>query len=181
MSNLDLTALPDSFPAGTTVIYTKSFTNFSPTEWTLKLYLAGPDTLNVTAVASGESYVVTIPATSTAASPAGSYHWVERVEKTGVVCDLASGLVILTPNLATATDGSLQDWAEKVLPLVEAAIAGRIPAGMESYQIAGRAVAKIPIRELMALRGQLKSMVAQGQSRTRISRPIHIKFPQTGA
>jgi hypothetical protein len=181
MGNLELTALPESFPAGTTVIYTKSFTGFSSAEWTLKLYLAGASVINVTAAAEGTGFKVTLAAGDTDDFPAGTYQWTERLEKTGAVCDIASGTVILTPNLATATAGSLQSWAERVLPLVEAAIAGRIPSGMESYQIAGRAVSKIPIPELKAFRSSLLVEISRLKHPKRISRPIYIKFPPTGA
>lgn len=51
-------------------------------------------------------------------------------------------------------------WASDTLTLVESAISGQLPAGMASYQLAGRAITKIPIQELMKLRQQLREEVA---------------------
>jgi hypothetical protein len=51
-------------------------------------------------------------------------------------------------------------FARDTLTLVESAIAGQLPAGMASYQIAGRAITKIPIKELWELRDKLRAEIA---------------------
>jgi hypothetical protein len=175
MDTTNLAALPDAFSAGTTVSYLKSYSGDSNAQWTLHLYLAGVQALGFTGVAEGTGWRITID--PSAIEKAGTYRWVERLEKTSAVIDVASGLVIVTPDLAAAADGDLQSWAEKTLPIVELALSNRIPNGMESYQIAGRAISKIPISELMKIRAQLVTLIAQAQSPTRFSKPITVSFP----
>lgn len=157
-----LTALPDTFPAGTTVKYTRSLSDYPATSgWTLKLLLAGAGTHAEDAVANGDAFDVTLTAAETAALPPGDYRWVERVEKGGEVYDVATGVVTVTPNLATATPGSLQSWEEKELAAVEAAIAAILAGGIAAYQIAGRAVTKVDLPTLQKLRASLRTEIAR--------------------
>lgn len=179
MDNLSLTALPESFAAGTTVSYLKTLPGYPNSLWTLTLYLAGAKTASFLATNEGSGFRVTLPADITAELAAGAYTWTERIEMGGPTrLDVATGIVVVQANIADATDGSFQSWAEKTLPIVELAIAGRLPTGMESYQIAGRAVSKIPIADLVKLRSQLIAMIARVQNPTRVSQQVLVKFTQ---
>ena len=171
-----LTALPDVIDAGTTVTYTRTLGDFPASAgWTLTLYLAGASIANAAGTPSGDNFIVTIPAGTTANLVAGTYHWVERVTKAGQVFDAASGTVVVRPNLATATAGDFQSWAEKTLPIVEAAIAGQLDEGMAEYQIHSRAVKLIPLEELMKLRAQLTAALAQKRT-GRFTTPVAMRF-----
>jgi hypothetical protein len=78
---------------------------------------------------------------------------------------VGDGLVVqIEPNLATAPAGAFLTHAEKTLGIIELALIGRLTADLESYQIAGRAVTKIPIRELRELRGWYAAEVARAQN-----------------
>lgn len=159
--------------------YTRTVTDFPATSWTLKLTLAGPKVLTVTAATSGTDFVVTLSATQTAALEAGAYVYVERVESGVERYDVERGAVTVTADPTLAGPGDLQSKEEKMLVVVEAAIDGTLASGMQSYQILGRAVSKIPIRELMELRSQLKAAIAARKSGS-ISRPILIRFTPPG-
>lgn len=181
VNTLDLTALPEEFAAGTTVTYLKTIAGYSPATWTLKLYLAGAKAASFDGVTQGSGWLVTLAASATEELTAGAYSWTERLEKTGPVRqDIASGLILVTPDIANAGDGDFQSWAEKTLPLVESAIAGRFPGGIASYQIAGRALSKIPLPELLQLRTMLLNQIAQVKKPTRLSKPVLISFPPVG-
>ena len=59
----ELSALPESFAAGTTVNYRKRFSDYPASAgWTLKLHLAGASVMAKTAAADGDDFVVTIAA-----------------------------------------------------------------------------------------------------------------------
>ena len=59
----ELSALPESFAAGTTVKYRKRFSDYpARAGWTLKLHLASASVLAKTAAADGDDFVVTIAA-----------------------------------------------------------------------------------------------------------------------
>jgi hypothetical protein len=187
MSHTTLTELPSSFSAGTTVQYRRSLAEFPAPTWTLKLYLAGKSVLSFTAAPSGSDHLVTIAAsaTDTELIP-GVYQWVERVDNGGggEVYDVSPvGMVVtVTPNIATATAGSMQLWLEKAVELIEARIAGRVVDGAEaeSFQIAGRAVSLIPFRELVGMLNILKSQLRAVRAGGQFSRKVLIRFVGTG-
>src|SRR5512139_1557081 len=81
----ELSALPESFAAGTTVKYRRRLSDYPASAgWTLKLHLAGASVLAKTATADGDDFLVTIEATDTEGDfAAGLYKWVERVSNAG--------------------------------------------------------------------------------------------------
>jgi hypothetical protein len=180
---LELANLPDQFAAGTTVCYRRRLTDFPASDgWTLRLHLAGASVLPVTAAADGDDFVVTIAATDTDGDfVAGLYKWVERVSNVGgEVYEVGRGSVTVLPNLAEATEGSEQEWIERAIAMLRAHIEGRLPAGMESYQIAGRVVAKVPIKEAVSLLSSLETRLAGLQNPGFVTRPVLVSFTGPG-
>ncbi len=125
---------------------------------------------------------MTIPANATGGSfQPGLYKWVERVTNAaGEVYEVASGTVTVTPDLAEATEGSEQEWLERAVAALKAHIEGRLPAGMESYQIAGRAVSKIPLKEAVGLLGTLEARLARLRNPGTLTRPVLVSFTPPG-
>jgi len=178
MSN-ELLALPDSFAAATTVSYRKAFADYPASGgWTLTTYFAGASVFKADAVADVDDFVVTItPAlTSGGKVTPGHYTWVERVSKSGEAYDVASGVVTILPDLAAATEGSEQSWLESSVTALKAHIAGRLPTGMESYQIGGRMVAKIPVKEAIELLSDLEARLDSLSNPTAVSRIVRVEF-----
>lgn len=174
-----LSAMPAQFVAGTTVSYTRSSSEYPATDgWSLSVYLAGPAALAKAATASGADYAVTLTATDTALAP-GLYTWSEQVTKAGVVQEIGSGTVSVLANPALAVGASQQAWEEKTLAVVEAALSGQLTTGMASYQIAGRAVSKIPIADLRALRADLRAALARRRRGGSAMQTFGVRF--TGA
>lgn len=137
----ELTELPERFAAGTTVSYRRSDPDHPASAgWSLKLYLAGPSELNVAAVASGDEFVITLTATATAALASGTYRYDELATKSPEMVSVASGTVIVDPNLATATGGALQDEDERELADVRARITTITQSGVQTYQVDGTSV-----------------------------------------
>ena len=178
----ELSALPESFAAGTTVKYRRRLSDHpAGAGWTLKLHLAGASVLTKTAVAEGDDFLATIETNDTDGDfAAGLYKWVERVSKDGEVYEVAAGTVTVLPNLAEATEGSEQEWVERAIAMLRAHIEGRLPAGMESYQIAGRVVAKMPIKEAVALLATFESRLARLRSPDFVTRPVLVSFTKPG-
>ena len=179
----EITNLPDQFAAGTTVSYRRRLVDFPASlGWTLRLHLAGASVLTGTAVADGDDFVVTIEASDTEGDfAAGLYKWVERVSGAGgEVYEVGRGTVTVLSNLAEATEGSEQEWIERAIAMLRAHIEGRLPAGMESYQIAGRAVAKMPIKEAMSLLASLESRLAGLKNPGSFTRPVLVSFTGPG-
>jgi hypothetical protein len=146
--------MPARFEAGTTLKLRRSFGDYPASDgWSMSLLLRGAGTLDVAATADGTDFLVILSATATAGLAAGTYRWTERVSKAGEVYTAASGTVDVTLDMGAAGAGEGQTHAERTLALIEAAIEGRIPQGMESYTVGGRQVQKIPLVELSKLRG----------------------------
>ncbi len=180
---MELNYLPEAFPAGTTVVYRRRFTDYpADAGWTLKLHLAGASVLTVTAAADGTDFLMTIAASDTAgAFTPGLYKWVERVSNVaGEVYEVAAGVITISSNLAEATDGSEQEWVERAIVALKAHIDGRLSAGMESYQIAGRAVSKIPLKEAVALLSTFESRLGRLKNPDFVTRPVLVSFTPTG-
>jgi len=180
---IELANLPDQFAAGTTVCYRRRLVDHPASEgWTLQVYLAGASVRAKTAVADGDDFLITIEATDTEGGfAAGLYKWVERVSNSGgEVYEVGRGSVTVLPNLAEATEGSEQEWIERAIATLRAHIEGRLPAGMESYQIAGRVVAKMPIKEAVSLLSSLESRLAGLQNTGSFTRPVLVSFTGPG-
>ena len=178
----ELAALPDSIAAGTTCSYRKSFADYPASAgWGFTLYLAGASVTAIPAAVDGDDFVVTLASGDlTSDFLPGLYKWAERVNLAGAVYEVASGVVNILPDLSQATDGSAQQWLERAIAALKAHIEGRLPSGMESYQIAGRLVSKIPIIEAVKLLTSFEAQLAAEEDPSRVSRPLLVRFTETG-
>jgi len=157
-----LTALPDSFTAGTTVQVLLTVPDYPASSgWTVKLMLAGANLLTVTASASGADHLLTIAAAASANLAAGAYRYAIQASKAGEVYDVSSGTVQIEPNLATALAGQHQSKNERLLELVEALLEGRVIKDVEAYGIDAMTVSKIPTEKLWDYRASLKAAIAR--------------------
>lgn len=173
--------MPTCFAAGTTLQLLWSHPSYPTSEgWDASLHIAGAKTASVVGEIQGNEYFLEVPESTTAELEAGLYQWAIRVENETGIFEADRGFVTVLGDIADATDGEFQDWAEKTLKVLDQAIAGRLPSGLDSYQILGRAVSKIPLSELFAIRKQLNATVnAKGPGR-KISRSVLVSFTGTG-
>lgn len=175
----ELVCIPDRIAAGTTVKYSRSFADFPANDgWTMKVWLAGAIASGVDAVADGAGFDVTLSAAYTATLTPGNYRWVERVTKGSDIYDAASGTLVVTPNLATASAGSLLSYEEKTLAVIESALTGSLTKGMESYQIDGIAVVKLDAEKLEKLRIKYQNAVNRLKNGGRLGRIHRATFPR---
>jgi hypothetical protein len=155
---------PKNFAAGETVEWTKSIADYASTDgWSLIYSIRGPTVFeDVTATPNSDgSYSVLIAASVTQPLQAGTYQWAAHAYKVGppvLRYPVGRGVIVVTPNLGTAE--TVTTHAARMLTLIEAALEGRIPAGMEQYQIGGRQITKIPTNDLYALRAKYRSELA---------------------
>lgn len=174
--------LPDEFSAGTTVTYRRQLSDYpASTGWTLTLYLAGVKAASAVATASGDDHVITLTAAETADLTPGVYKWAERVANAaGEVHDVGSGVVTVAPDLSQAGDGTHQDWLERAIAALKAHIEGRLPAALESYQVAGRVISKMGITEADELLTRLEGRLARIANPDSITRSVLASFTPTG-
>lgn len=144
--------MPSEFAAGTTVVYTRTLTDFPASAgWTLTVYLRGAGTLTKAAAPSGDDFVVTLAGSDTGPLPPGGYEWSEFATDTSVPQQrfkATDGFVVISPDPALAGAGDMQLWEEKELALIQLVKEGRITADVQAYQIDGTALTRIPIEKL---------------------------------
>ena len=87
------------------------------------------------------------------------YDFIGVVSKAAEKFIVFDGVLEVLTNPASASAYDPRSHARKVLDLIEAAMEGRIPNGMESYTIGGRSINKIPLKELRELYDRYKQDV----------------------
>jgi hypothetical protein len=171
---------PTNFAAGETVQWTKSVADYRSSDgWSLIYTIRGPTVFaNVTATPNADgSYSITIAAVDTAALKAGRYLWASHAYKAGppvLRYAIERGVILVTANLDTVE--TIETHAAEVLPIIEAAIKGRLTGDMQQYTIAGRQIMKIPIRELYALRAQYRAELAKERNTKRANPTRAVTF-----
>ena len=140
--------------------------------WTLAYWLLGAQTAEATVTTDGADFLVTF--SSTATSPLGdssrdrTYQIVGRATKDGESFVVRQMRVTVAPDPANGLAGDRVAQAETDLAVIESVLAARITADVEAYQIAGRAVTKIPILELRKIRSQLIDEIAMARNGGRL-------------
>ncbi len=185
--------VPDVYPpfitAGTTFKVDRSFDEFPNSQWQYQLLLAGQVVQSFTATddADGETFhIVLTPSQTQGLNPLAAatgplpYWYTERLaaqDGSGEIFDVIQGRIVVNANLAGATAGNLVTHEEQTLIVIEAALQGRITSDIEHYSIAGRSVSKIPIAELIKLRGIYQRLCWKQRNPGRSSHPIRVSFP----
>jgi len=93
-----------------------------------------------------------VAAATTAPLAPGNWKWSAFVEGgSSERYTVDEGTLFVEPDLNAAAAGSQQSHNEKMLAQIQTLLEGRSVSDLESYQIAGRAVNKMPVSELMKL------------------------------
>ena len=150
-----LTRIPQSITAGDTLAWTDTFGDYPASEgWTLTTEIVGSatDLGSFTASASGDSYVTTIAAATTAGWAAADYSFQQFVTLSGERHLVRSGWITVKANLATATTHDGRSHVKTALDAIEAVLESKATKDQASYSIAGRALSTYSWEELIAMR-----------------------------
>lgn len=173
---------PTSIAAGEEWHWTKSFPGFTPAEgWGITYtFLERKGTTKKTIVgtpqAASQDYDFKITAANNEEVPAGMYDWVAIATNGAEKHRAAFGSTDVKPNLVKAPSGAGSN--EKLLEAVEARLYERVTEGalIDQYGIHGRTVAKMPLKDLLALRGQLKAIINAERHPDRIGTDVEFTF-----
>lgn len=155
------TCIPESFTAGDTVEFTQVFGDYPPSDgWVLsvRIITATPVDATVTDDDASTYTVVFAPAdtesivTQTVARIVG--YVTGSGDYAGRRYKVIDQVIVIEPNIATATATDLKTHAERTLAIIEAAIEGTLPNNLKSYSIGGRSVEQYTPNELMGLRAR---------------------------
>lgn len=137
------TSEPAIVYAGDSISWRKSLPNFPATDgWALAYKLVSASSIiAINATADGADYVIDVPASTTSGWLAGTYRWVAFVTKASARYTVASGEIVIRPNLAGATDAfDARSDAERALDDLKKALTTWIATSghVQEYEIAGR-------------------------------------------
>jgi hypothetical protein len=155
---------PDTLRAGDTWKWTRTLADYPASAWSLKYrFKSAAGGFEITATASGDSYAITVAASTSAAYASGLYTWIAWVEGgTSEKYTVDSGHLTVNPDYRTGTATTALDdrsHARKTLAAIETWIESRNP-GVAEYEIAGRRMKYIPITDLLKMRAHYKAEVA---------------------
>jgi len=160
---------PQIFTAGETLAWSRSIPGYPASSYTLKyaFQASGNPLIEITAQSDGDDFAVNVGAATTANYAPGVYAWAAYVEDgTGGRNVVGRGTISILPSPLQAFGST---HATRTLALIEAAIEGRIPNGLETTNINGQELQRIPVRDLVSLRDRYRREV---KSESTLRRPV---------
>lgn len=123
-----------------------------------RLEADGTTAITITASASGNDYLVSVAAATTAAYTAGVYHWsafMTRNSDSARVTVDSGTFEVLANKAAAETDP--RSHAKLMLDKIESLLEGRADGDVASYSIQGRSLTKLSISDLLMWRAKYKA------------------------
>jgi hypothetical protein len=179
---------PDVKRAGDTWIWkVPDHTDYPQADgWALTYEFNGPSLLSVTPTfqTSGDDvnhWLTTVSQEVTDDLAAGTYTLVGRMTLSGTPDRIETVFwnpaFLVQGEITGGTALDFQTHAEKTLALIESILEGKLTKDLHRYTIAGRSVEKIPLTELMTMRGTYAAMVRSQKSRA-FGRDHKVRFPR---
>lgn len=177
--------VPKLFRAGETLKFIRSFDDFQAADgWKYTIYFNGATkNLQKDATVGTSGFEITLTPDDLGVA-AGIYRYIERVSRikdnATEAYKVGQGVVEIEIDLATAAPGATTTFAERMLAAIENEIVARMGADVEEYHsaVAGSSwsVKKIPMNELMRMRGNYAAMVWRQKNPGKIGAPIYVDF-----
>jgi hypothetical protein len=152
------TTEPSSAYAGDTWKWRREdLTDYPATAWTLTYYLTrAAASATIVAVADGSYFSVTVAKAVTALISAGKYFWAAFVSDATERFQVDQGTIEVLPDIAASAALDRRTHARKVLEAIEAVLESRATVDQMGYTIAGRRLDRMPIADLLTLRGHYR-------------------------
>ena len=158
------TTEPAEIVSGDTLIWKRTdlgtdYANGSHTlSYKARLEGTGSPVITITASASGDDYLVSVAAGTTASYSTGVYRWQAYITRTSdsARVTIDSGTFEVLPN-RSANTADPRSHAKTMLDKIESVLSGRADGDVASYSINGRALTKIGVEELMAWRDRYRA------------------------
>lgn len=174
-----LDKVPDTFVAGDTWRFTRSFGDYPAPTWVVTYYFENATgSFSSLAVASGASQAVTIASATTAVILPGKYKWFARAVSAGITETIPKeeGWLTVEPDIAATGTRDHRSDARKMLDAINATLLGRATDDQLAMAINGRSIQRTPLPELVAFRAQLRTEVRTEESASSSSRYIRVRL-----
>jgi hypothetical protein len=148
-------------------------TDYPPASYALtysaRLDSAGTE-IAITASESGDDYLIEVASATSAAWTVGFYTWQAYITRTSdsARITISTGRFEILANRDAATTDP-RTHARKMLTLIEALLEGRAVSDVDQYEIAGRSLRKMNIRELQEWRNRYRAELAAEDRRIRLA------------
>jgi len=161
---------PCTIVAGDSVAWTKTITSYAGTlNYSLALFGSTDAPILFAGVGTGPNYSINLAPGVTANWAPGRYTWTSYIDDGTNRHAIDSGEMVVLANPAIAQTGT---HATRTLAIIEAALEGRLPRGLETYVIDGQSIAKIPLEALVRLRSVYADLVFSEYAQDRINRGL---------
>lgn len=171
--------IPAKLTAGDTWAFAFSHADYAAPTWSATVYFENAAaTFSTSATDDGSGHAFSIPATTTATKPAGSYKWSIRVSDGTDAYTVETGWVDVITDPAAAGTRDPRSDARKLLDALNATLLGRATSDQLAMSINGRSLSRTPLPELRKWRDQLKQEVKieeQGE-KAGLGRNIKVRF-----
>ena len=178
------TSEPSQITAGDSLAWTVSLSDYLPGDgWALSYGLTGASAQRIDAAAAGTGFAVNVATAVTSAWTPGSYLLTAFVTNGDQRVTLYSRALEILPNPIAAAPST---HAQRALALIEAAMEGRIPRGLEETTIDGQMISRIPMTQLFDLHEKYEAKVkeeqAQASAAAGVQRrsQIYVRFRRPG-
>lgn len=167
---------PDTLIAGNLTRWRRTDLSniYDPTDYTLtysaRLGAATATEIEITATSDATGFYTDVPSATSATWPVGDYEWQAYITRNADSERIAvdHGRFKVLADLATST-ADPRTHAQRMVTLLESALENRAGSDIVYYMIGGRAVSKIPPKELRELlqsyRAELAGEVAEDRRR----------------
>lgn len=167
---------PETLSAGDTVTWTESLSDYlASAGWTLKYRLSGPEQIDLTSAADGDSHKITITKAASADYSAGVYQWQSYVENGTERHTIERGSIEILADL-TQVSGSAEfdgrSHVQKVFESIKATIEGRATKAQKSVMIAGRQLEYLSPAELIRWYHHYENLVKDELNQERIRKGL---------
>lgn len=169
---------PREIVAGITLKWERDFCDYPASQYSLTYHFRGAGKgFDAAAAADGDTFVVTVPAATTAEMTPGAYYWQAVAVKDGEKFVAAEGEAKAVASLAAVEVATVLDGrsrAKKILDAIDALLEGKATLDQQQYTISGgggyRMLIRIPVGELIELRKTYARLVARERRGDRVRR-----------
>ncbi|HEY0101363.1 MAG TPA: hypothetical protein VGB76_20735 [Pyrinomonadaceae bacterium] len=166
---------PREIATGETPQWTKSFDDYPASDgWALNYYFRGPGAgFDVAATADGDDFIAAVPAGATDALTPGAYFWQAWVSKDTEKYQVGDGAVTVKQGFAAVTTAMTVDnrsKAKRIIDAIDATLEGRATTDQHMYMIGNRQLMRIPVEQLISLRGHYATIYGEELRQARARR-----------
>ena len=165
--------IPSELMGGETIAVTVEVDGYTPVDgYALKYQFAASTPVEITGVASGDGWTITVPAATTVQWPSGVVSFVGFVTASGeggAVTAIDSGFIRVTASPMYVS------WAKTAIASIEAVLANTATSEQASFAIGDMSASKWPPKQLMEFRDAL-ILEVQKSGANRIPRRMLARF-----